>query len=89
MRFWKKTIHILLLKSKLDAIDGSHKVFWVDGVQVWGRDTWYATRERFLHFESKMNPWTWVGVDEPRSRVEDGKPVLCDYMERDRSVAQT
>jgi hypothetical protein len=26
-----------------------------------------------------MNPWTRVGVDEPRSRVEGGEPVLCDY----------
>jgi hypothetical protein len=26
-----------------------------------------------------MNPWTWVGVDEPGSRVEGGEPVLCDY----------
>jgi hypothetical protein len=26
-----------------------------------------------------MNLWTWVGVDEPGSRVEGGEPVLCDY----------
>jgi hypothetical protein len=26
-----------------------------------------------------MNPWTQIGVDEPRSRVEGGEPVLCDY----------
>jgi hypothetical protein len=26
-----------------------------------------------------MNPETWVGVDEPGSRVEDGEPVLYDY----------
>jgi hypothetical protein len=26
-----------------------------------------------------MNPWTRVKVDEPRSRVEGGEPVLCDY----------
>jgi hypothetical protein len=26
-----------------------------------------------------MNPWTWVGVDEPGSRVEGGEPVLCNY----------
>jgi hypothetical protein len=34
---------------------------------------------RDLHFESKMNLWTRVGVDEPGSRVEGGEPVLCDY----------
>jgi hypothetical protein len=26
-----------------------------------------------------MNLWTRVGVDEPRSRVEGGEPILCDY----------
>ena len=26
-----------------------------------------------------MNPWTWVGVDEPGSRVEGDEPVLRDY----------
>ena len=25
-----------------------------------------------------MNPWTWVEVDEPKSRVDGGEPVLCD-----------
>jgi hypothetical protein len=44
-----------------------------------GRGTWYATRERFLHFGSKINPWIWIGVDEPGSRVEGGEPILRDY----------
>jgi hypothetical protein len=30
--------------------------FWVDGVEVRGRGTWYATCEILLHFGSKMNP---------------------------------
>jgi hypothetical protein len=54
--------------------------FWVDGVEVWGCGTWYAICEKFLHFGSKMNPWTWARVDEPGSRVEGGEPVLCDFL---------
>jgi hypothetical protein len=33
-----------------------------------------------------MNPWTRIKVDEPRSKVEGGEPVLCDYAPKQATI---
>jgi hypothetical protein len=49
-----------------------------------GRETWYATFERFLHVGVEDDPafinlCTQVGDNVPKSRANAFDPVLCDY----------